>query len=875
MKRLLLATGLALCMPSFAADPAPPAFRLGDAARPLAYDVRLAIDPRVQEFTGEVRIELRFHRATPVLWLNSTKLTIESAQFRQGERIVTPRVIAGGADFVGFMPEGEGFEAGDAVATIRFRGPYEEVDADAVFRRQEGGDWYVVSQFEPFSARRAFPCFDEPGWKTPWKISIDAPAGDAVIANTPESGVEDLAERPGWRRHRFAVTQPLPSYLVAFAVGPFDVVDGGTAGARNTRLRHVAPKGRGAEMRFVVEATPRIVELLEEYFGLPYPFEKLDTVALPATLGFGAMENAGMITYSPELLLARPFEETHRFQRDYAFVGIHEIAHQWFGNLVTPAWWDDLWLNEAFATWMERKIVASYRPEWNSGWERGESRRRALGADRLSNARRVQNPVLAKDDVWGAFDAITYDKGSEVLSMFETWLGPERFRDGVRAYLAEHAGGSATSADFFAAIAKASGRPQSALAAFRAFVEQPGLPLVDVKLRCDAGHASVEVAQQRFRAAGSSAPDMQWTTPACFRHGAGGETHLQCEEIGNERRTFALKEANGCPDWIVGNADGAGHWLARYDAALAQRIAKHLPEVPENEAMALASDTALLAGAGLLSMDEGLRLDEALFAHRSMAVRQGGAFLLEQQRDEWLTPARLRKKREILARQVQPLARELGWTPREGESEAAGELRMFLLPYAAREAGGEGLRSEARALALRWVADHESIPAPIVPAVLQTAARFADRPTYEVLEGAALAEKAHRDGGELLKALVTVRDRRLRERAWSLALRDADGSPALDGRDSYLVTEKALQDDANREAAFVYVRAHWDALVAKLPTDSPMRLATPLGALCTREARAAYAGFFEARAALFLAGTKYYREALESIDICVAARSRP
>jgi alanyl aminopeptidase len=877
MKNWLAVLLLAAATPLFASDPAPPAFRLGDAAAPRGYSARLRIDPRETRFSAEIRIELRFNRAAPVLWLNATGLEIEAADVSQGERRMKARIIPGGERFVGLAPEEGAFDAGDAVATIRYGAPLESVNPRGLFRRQEGGESYVVSQFEALDARRAFPCFDEPGWKVPWQLTVDAPAGDIVVSNTPETLAADLPDRPGWRRHEFARTQPLPSYLVALAVGPFDVVDGGTAGRNRTPLRYFAAKGRGAELRFAREATPRLVEILEDYFGIPYPFEKLDSLAIPDTPAFGAMENAGLITYDLNLLLAKPHEETVKFKRHYAAVGGHEIAHQWFGNLVTLAWWDDTWLNEAFATWMEHKVLDAYRPEWNSGWERGAQRRQALASDRLVSARRIQNPVIAENDVYDAFDGITYQKGAEVLGMFEGWLGPERFRKGVREYLAAHAGGTATSRDFFEAIAQASGRSESALAAFRGFVEQPGLPLVDVGLRCGKGPPALEVSQRRFQAAGTLAPQMKWTTPACFRYRAHGAVQTQCEEILNERRRIGISRARAgsCPDWVAGNANGAGHWIARYDGEALRKIEKGVPGMPENDAVALAFDTSLLVSSGLIPMGDALILTDGLLRHPAAAVQHGGVFVIEKQRDEWLSPAEKAQKKDLLARRIQPLARRLGWIERKGDTDATRSLRALVLAYAARETGGEPLRREARALALRWIDDRQSVDATMVPAVLETAARFADEATYARLEAALFATRSQRERGDILKALGAVREPQLRDRALAIAMRAGEGPDALGGGELEMLLEGALGDDANRLASFAYLREHWDPLAARIPAWSVMRLASALGRLCTPAERETFSAFFRERAEKFPGGPMNYAQALETIDICIAARSAP
>jgi len=861
---LLLLVGPAA---AHAADRDPPAFRLGDAAEPIAYDVRLAIDPRAPRFSGEIRIRLRFARATPVLWLDGTGLDVDRAEVVQGGRHVSVQVIRAGEDFIGLESQGEPYAAGEATATLVYRGTLDALDSRGIFRQQEGGDWYAISQFETDSARRAFPCFDEPRWKTPWQLTIDAPVSDVVVSNTPEETATTLDTPAGWRRHVFAATRPLPSYLVALAVGPFDVRDGGRAGKAATPLRFVVPRGRAADVRVARESTPALVEFLEDYFGSPFPFRKLDTVTIPATVGFGAMENAGMITYDEDLVLARPYEETNDFRRRYASVAAHEIAHQWVGDLVTLAWWDDAWLNEAFATWMGHKALVASHPEWDRGWARGSRRRLALFADRLASARAVRNPVLAKTDIWGAFDPITYEKGAEVLSMFEAWLGPERFRAGVRDYLARHAGGNATSRDFFESLGRASGRPKEALDAFTAFIEQPGAPQLDVRLACDSDAPAIEVTQHRFRPVGSNAPELQWTTPACFRYASAGALGEQCVEVTNGTHRFGLG-AKACPDWLVGNAGGVGHYLPRYDAALGDRLLGHFAEIPEPEAIALGGDVSLLARTGLMPVAEALRYARAMLHHPSPALQKGATTVLLVLRDAWLSRSELDAKLDVLTRDVLPLARQVGWVERANETNELRELREALLPLAARYEERDTLRMHARELALRWLVRRDSVAADMADAILATAGRFADPPMYERLEAAMLGAKDRGDRNKLIAALAAVRDEKLRARALGLTL-----DPRLDGRDALSLLSAALNDELNREAAFDFLRAHFDAIAAKLPEDSPGRLTTPLAELCTPAARATFVEFWRDRAPRFLDGAKRYAEALESIDLCIAARA--
>lgn len=843
---------------------APPGFRLGDAARPDRYEVQLAIDPREAGFTGRVRIEVTFERPAPLLWLNAAGLTVDTVEVDQLGRRVAARVVPGGEDHVGVAAEREPFAAGPAVVVLRFRGAFEVLGTRGLFRQREQGEWYVLSQFESISARRAFPCFDEPGWKTPWRLTIDAPAGNEVASNTP---LESSAAMPGstWRRHVFATTKPLPSYLVALAVGPFDVVDGGRAGRRGTPLRYLAPKGRGAETRYAREATPRLLELMEEYFDSPYPFEKLDSVVIPNLVAFGAMENVGLITYGARFILARPHEESDAFRRRYSGLAAHEIAHMWFGNLVTLAWWNDIWLNEAFASWAGEKIRNRFGPEWNDGVRAAQVRANAIGADRLATARVIANPVNVKADLGGAFDAITYDKGAQVLAMFEAAFTPEKFRAGVHRFLERHAWGTATSQDFFRALGEASGQGEGALRAMVAFIEQPGAPLIDVALRCEARGAAIEVSQSRLRPIGSTAADKQWVTPMCVRYRSAGKVARQCDEVSSTRQRIALREAQQCPDWLVGNAGGVGHYVMRYDAALARRNGANLVQVPRHEAVALVSDAGLLWEAGLIDARAAIGWASAGLGHRSPAVRQTGAAMLAKLQGAELAPAAARARDDLIARQLVPMARSLGWVERAGEGYEVAQLRAVVMPVAAQ--GDTELRDEARLQASRWLEDRASIGATVAPAVLETAARFADAATYGRLEAAMLASANDTERTLLLNALGAVRDPALRDRYLALTGR-------LDASGTYTLLHAGLSDARNRRATFEYIRAHYDPLVAKMAQNTLPRLLTPMGGLCTPGDRDAYAAFFRTRAPASVGGGLRFAQVLEAIDICIARQAQ-
>src|SRR5579864_1247042 len=497
---------LALSSAFAATAPEPPKLRLPDNTRPSRYAVDLTLIPDRDTFHGAVDISIDIRTPTSILWLNAAALKIQDASFRTvSGPIARAQTLAGGADFAGFSFDHP--VSGKGVLHIAYEGTINRNSSAGVFQMKEGDQWYVYTQFEPTDARRAFPCFDEPAYKVPWQLTMHVRKNDAAFANTPQLSEADEAD--GMKVVKFKESQPLPSYLVAFAAGPFEIVDAGKLG--KTPLRVITPRGKTADAEYAAESIPQLLKLLEDYFGTPYPYEKLDSIVMPVS-NF-AMENAGLITYGETTLLSKPEQDSINRRRGMATVVAHEMAHQWFGDLVTTSWWDDIWLNEAFASWMERKIVAQWKPEWKIEVTAVNARLGAMREDSLVSARKIRQPIQSNDDIANGFDGITYEKGAAVIQMFETWIGREKFRKGVQIYLQKHAWGNATAADFEAGISAAAGR--NIAPAFDTFLNQAGLPEVSMTLDCSA-KPKLLLAQKRLLPLGSKGSAQQtWRIPIC------------------------------------------------------------------------------------------------------------------------------------------------------------------------------------------------------------------------------------------------------------------------------------------------------------------------------------------------------------------------
>ncbi|MEQ9563279.1 MAG: M1 family metallopeptidase, partial [Woeseiaceae bacterium] len=435
-------------------DAAAPVGRLGNEVVPTKYNIELTIDPSQVSFSGRVSIDVTLSEPTSRIWLHGKDLDVTEAYLVDGEskRIdatYEQRLESG----VALLTLNEAAEAGAATLHFAYSAPF-DTSTNGLFKVERDGLHYAVTQFQPIGARKVFPGFDEPGFKVPFELAFIARADDVVITTTPEVSVEDLGNNTV--KHVFDTTRPLPTYLIAIAVGPYDLVDYGTIPPNAVRerelpLRAIAAKGQGDNLTYALKNTDGILSVLEEDFGTPYPYRKLDLIAMPESFG-GAMENVGAITYDEYLLLMDEDSPLNQ-RRVYTFVHAHEIGHMWFGNVVTPEWWDDIWLNESFASWIMYKAADEYWPEGEFDRELLKDALGAMSNDSLAAARQIREPVEHNDQIADTFDGITYQKGAGVLAMLERYVGEDRFQDGIRLHMDRHHDGTATAEDFISSVA--------------------------------------------------------------------------------------------------------------------------------------------------------------------------------------------------------------------------------------------------------------------------------------------------------------------------------------------------------------------------------------------------------------------------------------
>jgi cytosol alanyl aminopeptidase len=849
--------------PAAPEKPTPPRLRLPGAARPTGYTVELTMDPTAETFQGVVDVALEVAEPTSVLWLNGKDLTVKQATLMQNGAAIAVTPVVGNAEFIGFSLASP-LAKGPANLRITYEATASIREIEGVFRAKERGDWYLFTQFEPMGARRAFPCFDEPNFKVPWQLTIHVPPGSVAVTNTPVLAEE--ARPDGGRTFRFARTQPLPSYLIALGVGPFEFVQAAPSGRNKVPTRIITPKGRTAEAAYAAKVTPEILARLEEYFGTPYPYEKLDTIAVP--LFGGAMEHPGLVTFNSELALAKPHEDTISRQRAFSSVQVHELGHQWFGNLVTLAWWDDLWLNESFATWITPRIVEGWQPKWDAPVQRLQSRSWSLESDSLVTARRIRQPIENAGDILTAFDSITYGKGAAVLTMTEEWLGREVFRRGIQRYLRKHAGGNATADDFLAALSAEAGQDVGKV--LSTFLDQGGAPIVSATLDCSGKTPKALLRQRRYLPLGSKGEAARtWSVPLCVRYGVGPSAGRACTVLEKESAELQLPEAKSCPDWIFPNAEGAGYYRTEVTGeALRKLLAVADKRLTRSERVTLLGDAAALAKAGALTGGDALALAARFSEDPDRQVLMASLNLLEVVDERMLSDARRADYRRFLRDTYGPRARRLGFTPRAGEDEDTRLLRPMLMNLAGRKGGDAKLVAEAQRLAGKWLQDRKAVSPDLVAPVLSMAVAHSGAELAPKLLEAWKKEPERKVRQQLLGAVSSVRDPQVvRQLLLPLVL-----DTAHDAREVMFVMYGPSREAATRDVVYGFVKENYDAITARMPEEFAGRLAFVGGAYCDVEHRKDVEAFFTERNARTDSGPRILSQVLEGMDLCIAQK---
>jgi cytosol alanyl aminopeptidase len=682
--RPLALTVLAMCcgaaLASTPADQAPHG-TLPRWAVPQSYQLSFKVDPKQQDYSGTTTIKVDLKQAADHLWLdgrdlNVSKVTITDASgnAHDGKYVaVAPNEGVSRIDF------GSTLKPQQLTLTIQYTAPLNQ-QLQGLYKVSHAGVPYAMTQMEPISARYAFPGFDEPGFKTTYDISLTIPSDVTAVANTKQIG--EAAAGAGWKTLTFAKTQPLPTYLVAFAVGPWDIVNGPDISPDDYRtdvlpLRGIAAHGEGHRMQHVLNETPSIIHTLENYYGFGYPFGKLDLLAAP-DFSAGAMENPGLVTFRDWLLLLDP-DSPAKYVRGSFNVTAHELAHQWTGDTVTLAWWNDIWLNEAFATWMQQKVTMKVHPEYRADLDRISGAEGAMHNDSLTTARQIRQPITGNGDIETAFDGITYQKGAAVIGMFEGYVGEDVFQKGMRAYIQAHKFGNATADDLVGSIAAAANQGASFKHAFNSFLDQSGVPYVQVHLDQANGKTVLHLSQSRYLPVGSTGnANRVWGIPVCVRYASKDGAKQSCELLDKASGTLVLADAS-TPTWVMPNANGRGYYrfsLSKNDWA---NLTQHVASLSDNEQLAYADSIDAGFRHGDLNAADAM---SALKPLTSVATREVAVAPL--QTIEWIysneatTDAQRAKVAAWVKDAYLPRMEQLGYQRKAGEPEGDSLLRSTL-----------------------------------------------------------------------------------------------------------------------------------------------------------------------------------------------------
>ena len=841
---MLVLTAAAAVAPTTAS-----AQRLPTTVTPVHYDI--TVSPRLADakFGGRETIKLRLSTATSTIVLNAAEITFGevsiSAGGRQQRAVVTTDATKEQATFSFPNP----VPPGDADLTIAYDGILND-DLRGLYLSKANNRRYAVTQLEATDARRMFPSFDEPAFKATYAITAiidkndNAISNGAVVSDTPGPG-------PAQHTVKFETTPKMSTYLVALAVGDFECISGAADG---TPVRICSTPDKKSLTAFALESTQKIVEYYNRYYSIKYPFKKLDIVAVP-DFAAGAMENTAAIFYRETLLLAAP-DASVGVRKAIAAVLAHEIAHQWFGDLVTMQWWDDLWLNEGFANWMMSKPLKEWRPDWKVELDEVDDNHVAMGLDALRATRPIRSKASTPAEISELFDPIAYEKGAAVLRMLEAWVGAQDFQKAVNAYIEKFKYGNARAEDFWGTLTAVTGKPVDKVMA--SFVDQPGLPLVSVDVTCAGGSSRAVLSQERYfrdsAPSGTAAP--LWQIPVCLQSSSGDS---RCEVLQQKRQEVSF---TGCPAWVMGNAGARGYYRAALSPSMVRTMAEKVEMLEPAERMAVLSDEWALVRAGRHDVSTFMDLVSGFGDERTAAVMQSLGRLLATAAEEYTTPQTAGAYRAWVGRQFAPALREVGVTGNASDDDERKTLRAALVGIVGGVARDPQVLATARQLVQQELDKRGTVEPTLLSLVINLAASGGDAALYERYRQASKAATDPEVRYQYLYGLTSFSDPALVRRTMDITLSDEVRS-----QDAKLVIGRMLVNSDSHKLAWQLVRERWNEIQKKTGEFvGNTQIVGAFSSFCDASTGAEISAFFKEHKVPDAERT--LQQALERIDAC-------
>jgi len=769
--------------------------RLGKEVTPFYQSIDLRIDPSQDEYGGSTRISLEARKEVRSFSLHADGIEISNVRLGlDGTAIPVSYSIE---NDILTIASARTLTPGNYSLAIDFNNEF-NTQAVGLYRMESDGVGYAYTQFEATDARKAFPCFDEPSFKIPFQFNITAREEHAVVTNTP---VRFESRRDGWKKLEFGVTKPLPTYLLAVAVGSMDSIE-----IPNLQFpgRVYTVKGMSGLAAYAADMVAPILEEQQAYFSMAYPFEKLDLIAIPEYWP-GAMEHPGAITFKDSIILFDSKTVSANQRRNAARVIAHELAHQWFGNLVTMEWWEDLWLNESFGDWMGDKITTKRYPETKHELLELRSVNRIMTSDSRVTSEPIRKPGVTPSEMFQSV-GLAYNKGKSVIGMFERWMGEETFRDGVNAYLLENAWGNAQAGDFWEALTDAAGADVAA--SMETFLEQPGVPLVEAGIE----ENGIRLTQQRFSNYGTKLDEQTWRIPVGLRIGTGGKI-IEKTILLTEPEMLVEIEEPGTIDWVMPNADGAGYYRWNIGDKAITAIAPGADRILNaRERVSFLGNLGALLDAGTVGGDTYMKALGAFANDPEPFVVSAVITELDGVRDTFVTEDLTGKFSSYLKKTLSPALERFGINAKPGEDEAVAGFRPRLLYWLGVIAQDEIVVSWASETVARYTDDPSSVDPALAEVALLIKAKNGDESLFDKFVAAFETADNPSARGIYLGALGGFEDQAVREKALAYVLEGP-----LRPNEIFEIPNQIRTTNQGADLVFDWLLGHYDVVTTRMP----------------------------------------------------------